>query len=142
MDFGTTLKSVAPFLVAIFALFIPIVAIIWFHRSRMHQSSQLHETIRHLSDRGHPIPESLLDQLKQVHASNSQRNWSPQSSLRAGVMNVSVGAGLTVFFLAMRPNDGLWAIGLIPLFIGIGLVGIARQRTPDGSNLNQQRRGE
>ncbi|NDH28996.1 MAG: hypothetical protein EBX72_00655, partial [Betaproteobacteria bacterium] len=51
----------------------------------------------------------------------SERNWSPRSSMRVGVMHVAVGAALTLFFLAMRPDHWLWAIGVIPLFIGIGL---------------------
>ena len=93
MDAGTTLKHIAPFLIPILALSIPIVAIIWSYRSRMHQSTLLHETIRHLSDHGHPIPQSFLDQLKR-----------------------------------------LWAIGVIPLFIGIGLVFVAR--TESRSRLN------
>ncbi|NBO45306.1 MAG: hypothetical protein EBZ03_08650 [Betaproteobacteria bacterium] len=132
MDAGTTLRSIAPLLIPIFALSIPIVAIIWSYRSRMHQSTLLHETIRHLSDHGHPIPQSLLDQLKQLHMPKSERNWSPRSSMRVGVMHVAVGAALTLFFLAMRPDNWLWAIGVIPLFIGIGLVFIARTESRAG----------
>jgi hypothetical protein len=134
MDAGTTLKHIAPFLIPMVALAIPIVAIIWSYRSRMHQSTLLHETIRHLSDHGHPIPQSLLDQLKQLHMPKSERNWSPKSSMRVGVMHIAVGAALTLFFLAMRPDDWLWAIGVIPLFIGIGLVFIARTESRSGLN--------
>jgi len=98
MDAGTTLRSIAPLLIPIFALSIPIVAIIWSYRSRMHQSTLLHETIRHLSDHGHPIPQSLLDQLKQLHMPKSERNWSPRSSMRVGVMHVAVGAARSLCF--------------------------------------------
>ena len=134
MDAGTTLKHIAPFLIPILGLSIPIVAIIWSYRSRMHQSTLLHETIRHLSDQGNPIPQSLLDQLKQLHMPKSEGNWSPQSSMRVGVMHIAVGAALTLFFLAMRPDHWLWAIGVIPLFIGIGLVFVARTESRSGLN--------
>jgi hypothetical protein len=134
MDAGTTLKHIAPFLIPILALSIPIVAIIWSYRRRMHQSTLLHETIRHLSDQGHPIPQRLLDQLKQLHMPKSESNWSPQSSMRVGVMHIAVGAALTLFFLAMRPDHWLWAIGVIPLFIGIGLVFVARTESRSGLN--------
>ena len=139
MDAGTTLKHIAPFLIPMLALAIPIVAIIWSHRSRMHQSTLLHETIRHLSEHGHPIPQSLLDQVKQLHMPKSERNWSRQSSMRVGVMNIAVGAALTLFFLAMRPDDWLWAIGVIPLFIGIGLVFVARTESRSGLHAVSQR---
>jgi cadmium resistance protein CadD (predicted permease) len=78
--------------------------------------------------------QSFLDQLKQLHMRKSEGNWSPQSSMRVGVMHIAVGAALTLFFLAMRPDRWLWAIGVIPLFIGIGLVFVAR--TESRSRLN------
>ena len=126
MDFGTTLQHIAPFLIPILALSIPIVAIIWSNRTRMHHATLLHETLRHLSELGRPIPQSLLDQLNQLHAPKSAQSWTPQSSLRAGVINIAVGAALSLFFLVMQPDDWLWAIGIIPLFIGIGLLVIAQ----------------
>jgi cadmium resistance protein CadD (predicted permease) len=49
-------------------------------------------------------------------------------------MHIAVGAALTLFFSAMRPDDWLWAIGVIPLFIGIGLVFIARTESRSGLN--------
>jgi cadmium resistance protein CadD (predicted permease) len=64
----------------------------------------------------------------------SESNWSPQSSMRVGVMHIAVGAALTLFFLAMRPDHWLWAIGVIPLFIGIGLVFVARTESRSGLN--------
>jgi hypothetical protein len=126
MDFGTTLKHIAPFLIPILALSIPIVAIIWSNRTRMHNATLLHETLRHLSELGRPIPESLLDELNQLHATNSARNWTPRSSLRAGV--------ISLLFLVMQPNDWFWAIGMIPLFIGIGLLVISRSDSKLGLN--------
>jgi hypothetical protein len=125
MDFGTTLKHIAPFLIPILGLSIPIVAIIWSNRTRMHNATLLHETLRHLSELGRPIPESLLDELNQLHATNSARNWTPRSSLRAGVINIAVGAALSLLF---------WAIGMIPLFIGIGLLVISRSDSKLGLN--------
>ncbi|MBM3370997.1 MAG: hypothetical protein FJY46_09675 [Betaproteobacteria bacterium] len=92
----------------------------------MHHATLLHETLRHLSELGRPIPQSLLDQLNQLHTPKSAQSWTPQSSLRAGVINIAVGAALSLFFLVMQPDDWLWAIGIIPLFIGIGLLVIAQ----------------
>ena len=134
MDFGTTLKHIAPFLIPILALSIPIVAIMWSNRTRMHNATLLHETLRHLSELGRPIPEGLLDELNQLPATNSARNWTPRSSLRAGVINIAVGAALSLLFLVMQPNDWFWAIGMIPLFIGIGLLVISRSDSKLGLN--------
>ena len=63
MDFGTTLKHLAPFVVPIIALFIPIVAIVMSTLSRMRRNAQMHETVRHMVAQGQPVPSELIQAL-------------------------------------------------------------------------------
>ena len=60
MDFGTTLKHLAPFIVPILALCIPIAAIFVRHAERINRNNNLHQTIRLLSERGAVLPPELL----------------------------------------------------------------------------------
>jgi hypothetical protein len=48
--------------------------------------------------------------------------------------DIAVGAALSLLFLVMQPNDWFWAIGMIPLFIGIGLLVISRSDSKLGLN--------
>ena len=59
MDFGTTLKHLAPFAVPLMALLIPIIAIIMNGLVRIKRNRYLHETIRLMTEKGLPIPPEL-----------------------------------------------------------------------------------
>ena len=56
MDFGTTLKHLAPFAIPILALFIPIVAIIMAGLVRIKRNRLMHDTVRLMTEKGPPIP--------------------------------------------------------------------------------------
>ena len=122
MDFGTTLKHLAPFAVPILALFIPIVAIVMSGLVRIKRNRNMHETIRLMTEKGMPVPPELIQAV--IGDSPQQaKNWSPTSQLRSGVINISIGLGLMLLFQEMQPEENwLWAIGVIPLMIGVGFL--------------------
>ena len=121
MDFGTTIKHVAPLLIPLMALLIPIVAIAIGGWARVRRHRELHETIRQISSLGQPVPPELLAQVTRGDRAPNRAGWTRGANLRGGLINIGVGAGLIVFFLAMRPNGWLWAVGAIPLCLGIAL---------------------
>ena len=122
MDFGTTLKHLAPFAIPILALLIPIVAIIMAGLVRIKRNRLLHETVRLMTEKGAPIPPELIDAV--ANDSRQQpKTWSPTSQLRSGVINVAIGLSLIFLFQEMDgvPN-WLWAVGTIPFMIGMGFL--------------------
>jgi hypothetical protein len=56
-------NDLSPILIPIIALLIPIVSIISWAVLRIVRLNLLHETIRHLSQHGQPIPPELLAQI-------------------------------------------------------------------------------
>ena len=124
MDFGTTLKHLAPFIVPILALCIPIAAIFVRHAERINRNNNLHQTIRLLSERGADLPPELLQAaITEPQSPLEPKPWSQAAQLRAGIINVCIGIGLMILFSAMRLDQSvpewLWVIGAIPLVIGI-----------------------
>ena len=57
------LSNLSPLLIPIIALLIPIVAMICRTILKVSRLNLLHETVRHLSQNGQPIPPELLAQL-------------------------------------------------------------------------------
>lgn len=122
MDFGTTLKHIAPFFIPMLALMIPIVAIAINGWAKVRRNRELHESIRQIASKGQTVPPELLAQLSATDAASRRAGWGPTANLRAGLINVGVGLGLIVFFYAMRPDGWLWAVGAIPLGVGLALL--------------------
>ncbi|AIY43359.1 hypothetical protein LT85_4201 [Collimonas arenae] len=124
----TVLQHVAPFLIPIVALFIPIVAIVMGVLARMRRAELMHETVRQLVAQGRDIPPQLLDgSLLADRAISGNGGWrNTNGQLIFGAVNVGAGLGVMIMFYAMRPDMWLWAIGCIPLFIGVALL-VARK---------------
>ena len=122
MDFGTTLKHLAPFAIPLLALCIPIIAIIMAGVVRIKRHQQLHETIRQITEKGMAVPEDLIKAV--VSGNTSQpKNWSPASQLRSGIINISIGLGLMALLFATDPSEMLWwGIGAVPFIIGLGFL--------------------
>jgi hypothetical protein len=122
MDFGTTLKHLAPFAVPLMALLIPIIAIIMSGLVRIKRNRYLHETIRLMTEKGLPIPPELISAV--VGDSRQQpKTWSPTAQLRSGIINIAIGLGLMLLFQEMHPEENwLWAVGMIPFMIGVGFL--------------------
>ncbi len=113
---------ITPLLIPILALFIPIVAIVAHHLGKANSERQRHETIRELARAGQPIPPELLSAVQEAEAAPKREANNPNRILIPGVINIGIGFGLMGMFAAMMPGQWLWAIGLIPLFLGIGFV--------------------
>ena len=122
MDFGTTLKHLAPFAVPLMALMIPIIAIIMSGLVRIKRNRYLHETIRLMTEKGLPIPPELISAV--VGDSRQQpKTWSPAAQLRSGIINIAIGLGLMLLFQEMHPEENwLWAVGMIPFMTGVGFL--------------------
>jgi len=117
------LANMAPLLIPVLALLIPIVAIIGSFVTRSRREELLHETLRQLSERGQPIPPELLNGCAVAERRDVHKLIRDRNSLQiAGSVNVAAGLGLVVMFMAMSPQSWLWAIGCLPLFIGVALL--------------------
>ena len=105
------------FLIAITITFgTPVILVTVILYYRMRKTRLLHETIAKLVEKGQPIPEALL--------SPKAAQQRKPSDLRTGVILIAVGLGLSIFFYALtdRSDANVWAIGVIPLLIGLGYV--------------------
>jgi Domain of unknown function (DUF6249) len=117
-----TFQSLGPLVIPILALLIPIVAIVSHYISKTSIERERHETLRELARAGQPIPPELLDvQDSDWHRARREQS-SPNRILIPAVINVAVGLGLMGMFAAMSPGSWLWSIGLLPLFLGLGLA--------------------
>lgn len=112
-----------PLMIPILALLIPIVAILAHYLGKAHSERQRHETIRELARAGQPIPPELLGDVQDSdwHRARCVRA-NPNRVLVPAVINIGVGLGLMGMFSLMMPGAWLWSIGLLPLFIGLGLA--------------------
>ena len=112
-----------PLMIPILALLIPIVAILAHYLGKAHSERQRHETIRELARAGQPIPPELLGDVQDSdwHRARCVRA-NPNRVLVPAVINIGVGLGLMGLFSLMMPGAWLWSIGLLPLFIGLGLA--------------------
>ena len=90
-----------------------------FRRNRL-----MHETMRNMVEKGMEIPAALLAPIEK-----------PKSDLRRGIIGVSSGVGISLFFLALNGigDKNIWAIGLIPLAIGIGYIVVWKLENKKGA---------
>lgn len=96
----------------IFGSPVAIVAVVLFFRHRKH--AQLHKTMSLWVEKGMPIPPELLARVPH----------RPSSDLRRSILLIATGLGLAIFFFVQK--EGTWAIGLIPLLLGIGYLVVWR----------------
>jgi hypothetical protein len=115
------LRHLLPFIIPIIALLIPIVAIVMSMMRKMRQEQLMHETLRQMVEKGQPIPPELLSGRGLTSWTDEVKAKSP-NQLRDGAMSVAAGLGLAAMFYVMRPDGWLWAIGLVPLFVGVAML--------------------
>lgn len=112
-----------PLMIPILALLIPIIAIVSHYLGKAHSERQRHETIRELARAGQPIPPELLGDAQDSDWHRARRDQAnPNRILVPAIINIAVGLGLMGMFATMSPGSWLWSIGLLPMFIGIGLA--------------------
>ncbi len=83
-----------------------------------HRQKQWHETARLALEKGQPLP---APQDVTPQSQPRQRTEGPGRDLRAGLILISVGAGLYLFLSALV-GQALGYVGAIPGFIGIALL--------------------
>ena len=82
------------------------------------KSRSLHRTVRMMVEKGQPVPPELLS--SPAAAPVIVRPWY---DLRRGIVLVSVGVGVVMFFgISAGWDNGVWALGLIPGLIGLGYL--------------------
>jgi hypothetical protein len=112
------IPKLAPVIVAIPLLFVvALVTVILLFQHR--RNTMLHRTLAIMIEKGVPIPPELLQSPESVKPK--------RSDLHRGLVACGVGIGLILFLwiqggglIVGRHVGGLWAVGFIPLFIGIG----------------------
>jgi hypothetical protein len=111
-------------LIPIVALLIPLAAIIGGLIYRWRREELWHETIRTLVEHGQPIPPELLQHAgrRPATAGDSKPLGDERSLFRRGVVLFAVGSGLALMLSVMAPDSWLWAVGLIPLLVGVGYL--------------------
>ncbi len=126
-----------PVLIPIIAMFIPIVAIaggmtVAVFRTRGQQKIAelaMRERIAAIEkgldpSRLPPLP-SLADPDDFRPASPRERAMRTSTGLRiGGIITLAAGLGLAVLFIAIPDarDRSLWALGMVPVFVGVGLV--------------------
>lgn len=89
----------------------------------LRRQKQLHETLRSMIEKGVDIPPAMLVTPKE-----------PPNDRRRGIVLLALGCGLSAFlFVVDKQGTGAWALGLVPLFLGLGYLlawGAAHKDTP------------
>ena len=106
MDIGTTVLAAMGI---VFGVVMPVMLvglILWYKARR---NALLHETALKLAEKGQPVPHSLF-------ADTS----GPKANLRQGVVLLMLGLGIcAALYLS---GIKVWAVGIIPLFMGVGYL--------------------
>ena len=90
---------------------VALVFVVLHFRHQRHQ--QLLDTVRHLADKGQPVPPELLQPPPEPESA---------SPLIGALSAVGAGLGLMVFFqFGLEGLRWLWGVGAIPLVIGVGM---------------------
>jgi len=92
-----------------FAMVATVVGLVFSARER--QRRLTHETIRLMIEKGQPVPPELFLDPKIA---------KPRNDLRRGVLLISAGIGIAIFFLTH--HDRAWSLGVIPLVVGVGYI--------------------
>src|SRR5438093_4040056 len=118
-------------LLAVFGFPVAIVAVIMF--SSWARTRSLHRTVRMMVEKGQPVPPELLS--SPAAAPVTVRPWY---DLRRGIVLVSIGVGVIMFFgISAGWDNGVWALGLIPGLIGLGYLLAWRLAYRDAKALKQ-----
>jgi hypothetical protein len=94
-----------------------IIAVAWAVYRVYRQRS---ETLRLMVEKGVQIPPELI-----------APKPKPGQDLRRGLTLSLFGLGLGIFLLATAKEQGLWTLGLVPMFVGVGYLIAHRVIKPD-----------
>lgn len=121
MDFGTTILGAIGIILGL-VMPVTVVGIILWYKARKNQL--MHATALKLAEQGQPIPPGLF-----------ANQPSSQSNLRYGVVLFLLGMGicLALYLSGLR----FWAIGIIPMFMGVGYLIVWKLDTVSGAHLER-----
>jgi hypothetical protein len=112
---GTVITSVI--MIAVFTF---ISVQVWAEqRRREREAFYRSEVLKKLADSTTTQTQQVLEMMRE-HERNEERK-NREGGRLAGVIVTGVGIGLTAMFAVLTPG-GVWAIGLIPLFVGVALL--------------------
>jgi Domain of unknown function (DUF6249) len=119
--------SILGVMIPIVAIMMPVAIVFIALYFRHQRQVSLHETIKHLADKGMPVPKDLLDPPAQngnLDADDRQR----RSPFFSAMTVLGIGIGLMLFFYAMGMG-GLWGVGALVATIGVAqLIALAIER--------------
>lgn len=120
-------SSILGLTIPIVAILMPVAIVFIALYFRHQRQVSLHETIKHLADKGMPVPKDLLDPPAQKWSADA--GGRQRRSPLFGAMTVfGVGIGLMIFFYAMGLG-GLWGVGALVATIGVAqLIALAIER--------------
>jgi hypothetical protein len=92
------------------------------------KSRSLHRTVREMVAKGQPVPPELF--------ATPGTRIRTRSDLRRGVILMTVGVGLMIFFGAVSDweRGGPWVIGVIPFLIGAAYLALGKLEGPKREN--------
>jgi hypothetical protein len=115
----------AHLVIPVLGLLVPIVAIVAHYLAKAHAERQRHETLREFVRAGQPIPPELLIEASAGPGPRGPAGAAgPNRILLPGALNIGLGLGLMGLFAVVSPGSWLWSIGLVPLCLGLCLVGL------------------
>lgn len=114
---------------------IPIAGIVWLGfviwtdaRRREREAFCRTELLKKVADNPGGSAQSVLDMMR--HAERQAEIRKREGLKLGGLLVIAAGAGLIPFFTMIMPHTPIWAVGLIPLLIGIALYGYVRYLAP------------
>lgn len=123
------LRQVLGVLVGLCAVLMPVAIVFIVLHFRHRRSTETLATVRHLADKGLPVPADLLG------PGNGDRPASdPRSMLITSLSTLGAGIGLMIFFYTWTPMRFLWGVGALVAIIGVAqLIGLwlTRKQAPD-----------
>ncbi len=119
-----TLSGLALFLflaVGAVSLFTMIAVSNWAEQRRKERETQYrYEMLKKLVDQPGGSSQAMLDMLREEEAAKDRRQR--QGLILGGMITAAVGAGMILFLYVLEPEKGVWAVGSIPLFIGLVML--------------------
>ena len=102
----------------VFSLGMPIIVVGFILLYRMRKTRLIHDTVLKLADKGVPIPPELIAPVQSEPA---------KSDLKTGIILLSAGAGLMLFFYE---THGPWSLAAIPVLMGVGYLVVWKIEKP------------
>jgi hypothetical protein len=117
---ATTLALLIP-IVALIAVFSFVSVAAWAEqRTKEREVFYRSEVFKKLADSSGEQAQQVLAMMREQERAAEERR---REGLRlGGVVVTMVGVGLAVMLAVLSPDNGAWAIGLIPLLVGVALL--------------------